>query len=168
MNLGLLYLKGRGVPPDHAKGIVLLRNAADQNDSDAQYNLGWAYESGTGIPKDTQEAIKWYGKASDRGNTQANARLHGLIAANSFWRNSRSATSDCPVRCECLLTADKRSPSPTWSERTFATASSVAQNPYRKPALPVTVLLESDIEVYSAAANTDMPFRIRQSSEPPP
>ena len=76
----------RGVPQDRAKGIVLLRNAADQNDSDAQYNLGWAYESGTGVPKDTQEAIKWYGKASDRGNAQAQARLEGLTAANSFWQ----------------------------------------------------------------------------------
>jgi hypothetical protein len=53
---------------------------------DAQYNLGWAYESGTGVPKDTQEAIKWYGKASDRGNAQAQARLEGLTAANSFWQ----------------------------------------------------------------------------------
>ncbi len=85
MNLGLLYIKGQGVPLDHAKGIVLLRNAAEQNDTDAQYNLGWAYESGTGVPKDTQEAIKWYGRASDRGNAQAQAHLAGLTAGNSFW-----------------------------------------------------------------------------------
>jgi len=85
VNLGLLYVKGQGVPPDQARGIVLLRKAADQNDSDAQYNLGWAYESGAGVPKDTQEAIRWYAKAADQGNTQGNARLHGLMAANSFW-----------------------------------------------------------------------------------
>jgi TPR repeat protein len=82
----LLYVKGQGVPLDHTKGIVLLRNAADHNDSDAQYNLGWAYESGTGVPKDTQEAIKWYGKAADRGNERAGARLAGLNSRNSFWQ----------------------------------------------------------------------------------
>jgi TPR repeat protein len=62
-----------------------LRNAADRNDSYAQYNLGWAYESGEGVPKDKQEAIKWYGKASDGGNQEASARLAALTAANSFW-----------------------------------------------------------------------------------
>jgi TPR repeat protein/transglutaminase-like putative cysteine protease len=85
LNLGLLYLQGQGVPQDQAKGIALLRQAADRNDRDAQYNLGWVYESGTGVPKDTREAIKWYSKASRRGHQQANAHLHGLTDADSFW-----------------------------------------------------------------------------------
>jgi TPR repeat protein len=47
MNLGLLYVRGQGVPLDNTKAIFWLRNAAENNDSNAQYNLGWAYESGS-------------------------------------------------------------------------------------------------------------------------
>jgi len=42
MNLGLLYVRGRGVPLDYTKALYWLRNAADRNDHMAQYNLGWA------------------------------------------------------------------------------------------------------------------------------
>jgi TPR repeat protein len=73
------------VPVDVTKAIFWLRNAADRNESRAQYNLGWAYESGTGVPRDTQEAIKWYGKAADAGIQEASVRLARLTAANSFW-----------------------------------------------------------------------------------
>ncbi|WLA52874.1 hypothetical protein QIH80_24075 [Bradyrhizobium elkanii] len=72
-------LAARPVP-----GIALLRVAADQNDSEAQYNLGYAYESGTGVPKDIQEAAKWYSRASDRGNALARTRLEGLLGGGGI------------------------------------------------------------------------------------
>jgi TPR repeat protein len=85
MNLGLLYVEGKGVPQDYIKALFFLRSAADRNDSYAQYNLGWAYESGRGVAQDTQQAIDWYNKAVKNGNPLARARLEGLASAKSFW-----------------------------------------------------------------------------------
>lgn len=52
--------------------------AANQGDSDAQYNLGEMYEEGTGTLKDDKQAVYWYRKAADQGNTSAQYGLANL------------------------------------------------------------------------------------------
>ncbi|WP_225711928.1 tetratricopeptide repeat protein [Bradyrhizobium semiaridum] len=83
-NLALLYINGQGVPQDTATAILFLRQAADQNDANAQYNLGWAYESGTGVPQDAQEAIKWYRKAVQGGSILARTHLDALTGGDTL------------------------------------------------------------------------------------
>ena len=49
-----------------------LLDAADQGDSDAQYNLGVCYENGTGgLEKDEKEAVRLYRLAADQGRSRA-------------------------------------------------------------------------------------------------
>ena len=85
MNLGVIYFQGNGVPVDYTRGLFLLRNAADRNESHAQYNLGYAYESGTGVPQSKQQAIEWYTKAVEGGDLQAKERLDRLTDGSVVW-----------------------------------------------------------------------------------
>ena len=48
-NLGLVYVKGRGVPKDEAEAVKWFRKAADQGDAQAQFNLGVTYAKGRGV-----------------------------------------------------------------------------------------------------------------------
>ena len=49
--------------------------AAEQGDSDAQYNLGYMYESGQGVPRNYKVAVNWYQKAADQGHANAQYNL---------------------------------------------------------------------------------------------
>lgn len=48
-NLGVLYLKGKGVPQNDKEAAILFRRAADKGNTDAQCNLGALYLSGKGV-----------------------------------------------------------------------------------------------------------------------
>jgi TPR repeat protein len=91
-NLGLLYDLGSGqnyrdwlvnpdrvplneVKQDRTQAIVWYRRAADQGNSDAQYNLGFLYENGQGVSQDYEQAEHWYRKAADQGNSSAQDKL---------------------------------------------------------------------------------------------
>ncbi len=55
--------------------IKKVRKAADQRDSEAQYNLGLRYAGGIGVPQDDREAMKWYRKAAEQGHAGAQTIL---------------------------------------------------------------------------------------------
>jgi uncharacterized protein len=80
-NLGLMYVKGNGVPQDYAEAAKWFRKAAEQGFAPAQYNLGIAYQVGKGVPRDYAETIKWYLKAAEQGHADAQNNL-GLIYQN--------------------------------------------------------------------------------------
>ena len=63
---------------DFAVAVKEWRPAADQGDSDAQFNLGQAYRLGRGVPADLRIAQSWFQKAAAKGHEQAQANL-GLI-----------------------------------------------------------------------------------------
>ena len=44
--------------------VCLARRAADQGDSDGQYNLGRFHEEAIGVERDLEQAIFWYRKAA--------------------------------------------------------------------------------------------------------
>ena len=52
--------------------------AAEQGDSNAQYNIGRCYEYGNGVEQSYEEAAKWYQLAADSGDEDAQERLDTL------------------------------------------------------------------------------------------
>ena len=54
-----------------AETVKWFRKAAEQGDSEAQYNLGLFYDKGEGVEKNHSEAIKWYKKAAEQGHAKA-------------------------------------------------------------------------------------------------
>jgi TPR repeat protein/uncharacterized RDD family membrane protein YckC len=69
--LGLLYLKGQGVPQDLTQALNWLQRAANQGDAVAQYTLGNMYLNAQGISQDYSHAFSWYQKAANQGNANA-------------------------------------------------------------------------------------------------
>ena len=51
------------------------RKAADQDDTDAQFNLGNMYYKGRGVPQDYTEAAKWIRNAAEGGHVEAQSKL---------------------------------------------------------------------------------------------
>ena len=63
-NVGEIFEKGLGVPPDYNAAAAWYRKAADKGYSRAEINLGELYEKGLGVPKDPKQALNWYRKAA--------------------------------------------------------------------------------------------------------
>lgn len=63
------------------QAIVLLREAAENGDSSAQFKLGLKYDSGQGVRQDDLLAIYWYTKAAEQGHDAAQYNL-GVMYAN--------------------------------------------------------------------------------------
>lgn len=82
--LGLYHAEGLGgLPQDDAKAVALYRQAAIQEDKEAQCNLGTAYAMGTGTARDYALAAIWFRASALQGNTTAMVNLarcylHGL------------------------------------------------------------------------------------------
>jgi len=67
IELGMLYLDGKGVRKDAVEGVTWLRMAADQGDARGQVELGLAYATGTGVSKDVEKAFDLYRKSAEQG-----------------------------------------------------------------------------------------------------
>ncbi len=63
LELGRLYLFGKGVSRSGSLAIKYIQKAADQNIPEACNLLGELYADGTYIPKDEFEAFRWFDKA---------------------------------------------------------------------------------------------------------
>ncbi len=75
MNLGLLYLEGRGVDQNYKTAVKWIKLAAEQGYLSAQFNLGYAYATGQGIEQDYNAALNWYLLAAERGHKGAQNNL---------------------------------------------------------------------------------------------
>ena len=73
--LGNLYLAGRGVPKDKARGMALCQKAAALGEPDAQTDLGNLYLQGIGVPHDMVQARHWYELAAAQGQSNAKFTL---------------------------------------------------------------------------------------------
>ena len=51
------------------------RNAAEQDNADAQYLLGECYYRGEGVKRNYAEAVRWYRKAVEQGHAEAQYKL---------------------------------------------------------------------------------------------
>ena len=56
---------------DQKKAAEWYLKAAEQGDSDAQYNLGAMYYDGKGVKKDRKKAAQWLSKAAAQGDEDA-------------------------------------------------------------------------------------------------
>lgn len=64
VNVGEIYEKGLGIPPDYEAAARWYRSAADAGNTRAQINLGHLYELGLGVERDPLAALEWYRRAS--------------------------------------------------------------------------------------------------------
>ena len=96
--LGLMYVKGEGVPQDFKQGEYWWFLAAEQGHAQAQYNLGAMYADGRGIPGivgeqgrrqkwgrrgrelDFKQAVRWYRSAAEQGEAKAQFNLGVMYA----------------------------------------------------------------------------------------
>jgi TPR repeat protein len=74
-NLGIMYERGEGVPPDPVEALRWLKHAADQRYPAAQYELGRIYQIGEGVAPDKIEGEKWMRMAADNGHDLARKAL---------------------------------------------------------------------------------------------
>jgi TPR repeat protein len=65
--LGIMYIKGQGVPQDYALGMRWMRIAAGKGLADAQNEVGILYQRGWGGERNEAEAMKWFRLAADQG-----------------------------------------------------------------------------------------------------
>ena len=70
-DLGVLYLKGHGLPKNNSKGIYWIEKSADQGYAPAEAAICFLYYNGDGVPKDGVESMKWCHKAADQGDAIA-------------------------------------------------------------------------------------------------
>lgn len=75
VNLGLMYLRGDGVPADPARGAALHRRACDLGLALACGRLGVLYDEGRGVPRDPAAARQAWRKACDGGDPSACLRV---------------------------------------------------------------------------------------------
>ena len=82
-NLGLMYLRGDGVPKDLKEAAKWFRKAAEQGNAMAQHSLGFMYGKGDGVPEDLKEATKWFRKAAEQGIADAQLYLGVMYGEGS-------------------------------------------------------------------------------------
>jgi hypothetical protein len=78
--LGIMYVKGQGVPRDYALGMRWMRLAADKGLADAQNEVGVLYQRGLGVERNEAEAVKWFRLAADQGLILAQNNLADIYA----------------------------------------------------------------------------------------
>lgn len=90
--VGLMYLRGYGVPRDPVAAHHWWSFAAAANDPGAQYDLGTLYLLGEGVQQDYAQAARWYQQAAQRGHLQAQHDLGMLYyQGRGIERDVRSA-----------------------------------------------------------------------------
>jgi TPR repeat protein len=78
-NLGLLLVRGQGVPnPDPAGAALLWWAAAARGEATAMFNLGALWENGIGVTADLARAKVWYERAASKGYDPARSALKRL------------------------------------------------------------------------------------------
>lgn len=83
LTLGQLNQAGEGVPQNPAKGLRLIRQAADQGLTEASYHAGLAYQNGLGTEASTELAESYLKQAAAQGHMPA----HLALAAMNEQRN---------------------------------------------------------------------------------
>ena len=90
VNLGIMYLSGRGgLPQDDRQAVELFRKSADQGNALGQVYLGNALADGRGgLPQDDRQAVELLRKSVDQGNGRAQNSLGYMYLS----RQSRNQT----------------------------------------------------------------------------
>jgi len=78
--LGLMYMKGQGVPQNYTEALKWYFLAAEKGNGLSQQNLGVMYSKGYGVPQDNAEAAKWYWRSAQQGIAEAQFRVGFLYS----------------------------------------------------------------------------------------
>ena len=96
-NLGVMYVKGQGVPQDYKEAFNWYLKAANQGNAQAQFNLGVMCRSGRGVPQGYKQGYKetfnWYLKSAEQGNAQAQFNL-GVMYSNGYYVKKNEETAN--------------------------------------------------------------------------
>ena len=87
-NVGMLYLKGEGVPQDYKEARFWIEKAARRGLADAQASLGALYRDGLGTSADLAQAMQWFEKAAQQGNADAQVSMARLLLNENFSREN--------------------------------------------------------------------------------
>jgi TPR repeat protein len=101
-NVGLCYLRGRGVNKGHRMALKYFRLASQQNVGEASLQIGKCFYKGEGEKQDLREALKCFELAADAGVTEAQSILGWLHM------NGEGVSTNYPGATKLLrLAADK-------------------------------------------------------------
>ena len=81
LNLGYMYLDGRGVEQSDEAAVRWFRESAEQGNVFAQNDMGILYLDGRGVEQSDTEAVAWFRKAAEQGNAAAQTNL-GIMCRN--------------------------------------------------------------------------------------
>jgi S1-C subfamily serine protease len=79
-SIGMLYVRGQGVPQDYAEAAKWIQQAADKGHAEAQATLGGMFQLGSGEPQDYAQAAEWLRKAAEQGFPVAQLALGNLLS----------------------------------------------------------------------------------------
>ena len=82
-NIGLNYVRGKGVVKDYSEAKKWFQLAAEQGEPNAQKHLGIMYTFGNGVIKDNLTAHMWFNIASANGGERAEDARDGVEAKMS-------------------------------------------------------------------------------------
>ncbi len=80
INLGVMYIDGKGVKKDKRIAFEWFTKAAEQGNASSQFNLGVMYNQGDGVKKDKRIAFEWFTKAAEQGVADAQFMLGAMYA----------------------------------------------------------------------------------------
>lgn len=103
MKLGIMYLRGQGVPQDYWLAVKWTRTSAEQGNANAQCNLGFFYLDGVFVPRDAVLAHMWFNLAAGAGHKDARAK-RDIVAA---WRVSSAELLEAQRLAAEWLTAHR-------------------------------------------------------------
>lgn len=114
--MGMAYKYGLGTQQNHENSVRWFRKAAEQGDTDAQFNLGRIYGKGFGTyartraaPQDDVQAVYWYRKSAEQGYRAAQFNLAEIYAEGGrdvsqdyghayFWMSLAASAGDAAAR----------------------------------------------------------------------
>jgi TPR repeat protein len=139
-NLGLLYLDGKGVPPNLAEAVRYFQLSAAAGSAPGQNNLGGLYRDGRGVPRDFAKAAKWFAASASQGNSAGMYNL-GLMyelgqgvkadpVEASMWHALAAEANDVP-NAAAHRDALWRTMAPAARERARQMAAACRQSGYK-------------------------------------
>ena len=95
------------------------KEAAEQEDAEAQFNLGVMYDRGEGVPEDNAEATRWYRLAAEQGDDMAQNSIglmydrgDGMPEDNTeavrWYRMAAVAVNDADINARAQEAANRR------------------------------------------------------------
>ena len=115
--LGLLHVRGTGVPQNREAGAILIERAAIQGHTLAQNDIGALYHAGQGVAQDFRKAALYYGLAAQKGHGFAALNMGGLYfngqgvpqdsAQAPFWFTLAAQSDDAKAASQGKIWSDR-------------------------------------------------------------